>query len=371
MNYPPPPGGPPYEPPQGGTPGPYGPPPQQPPWPPQQQWSPGPPPKRRGNGWKWALGAVALVAVIGVTVAVTISVTSDDSGDGPNPSGDTFGLASANDKGPVNIITEDPSCAAWIPIQTTLAKSQGSWSERDPSIPFTSWTPQLRGQYDVAVKAYRDAADQTVPLVSVTPNRVVRELYTQFIAYARAYLEAVPTYTPEDNHLVGVANASSAALGYLCGAITYGSAAARAPFVEAAPPPQEFGPPTDPNDPQRFMTASDSTCAEWDQLLNQFSTDTADWQALDARVPASDWTPEQRAVVDAVIPVMRDYADRIESLGRKSSDPVLQDFATFAAQYRRGYADALPTYSAADSYLTRTSNRVTAVIYDACKAVGA
>ena len=40
----------------------------QPPWGPQQ---PCPPPPRRGNVWKWVLGAVALVAVIGVTVAVT------------------------------------------------------------------------------------------------------------------------------------------------------------------------------------------------------------------------------------------------------------------------------------------------------------
>ena len=39
----------------------------------------------------------------------------------PSPTGETFGLASANDKGPVNIITEDPSCAAWGPINQTFA----------------------------------------------------------------------------------------------------------------------------------------------------------------------------------------------------------------------------------------------------------
>lgn len=351
----PPPGGPPY-------------PPQQPPWPPQQ-WSPGPPPKKRGNGWKWALGAVALLAVIGVTVAVTISVTKDEGSDDSNASANTFGLASADDKGPANVITEDPTCAAWTPIQTTLANSQGRWSERDPSVPSTSWTPTQKEEYAVAVKAYREAADQAVPLVKVTPNRVVRELYEQFIAFARAYVEAVTTYTAKDNFLVGVANASSAALGYLCGAITYGSAEARAPYLEVPPKPENFASLTDPNNPRRFMTVPDATCGEWHQLLNQFSAATADWQELDAQVPASDWTPDQRAVVDAVIPVMRDYADKIESLGRESGDPVIQDFATFAAQYRRAYADALPTYSAADSLLTRTSNRTTAVIYDACQAV--
>ena len=79
---------------------------------PQQPWAGGPPPKKRGNGWKWGLGALALLVVIGVTAAVTISVTGRWRG-GSTPAGETFGLASADDKGPVNVITEDPSCAAW------------------------------------------------------------------------------------------------------------------------------------------------------------------------------------------------------------------------------------------------------------------
>ena len=69
-----------------GYPGPWGPPPQQPPRP-QHQWTPGPPPKKR-NGWKWALGAVALLAVIGVTAAVAISVTSGNDNGDPPPAGD-------------------------------------------------------------------------------------------------------------------------------------------------------------------------------------------------------------------------------------------------------------------------------------------
>lgn len=370
MNYPPP-GGPPpgnYGPPHG-NPGQWGPPPQPPAWP-QQQWAQGQPPRKRGSGWKWALGAVALSAVIGVTAAVTISVTSDKRDDNPKPSGETYGLASADDTGPVNIITEDPSCAAWMPIQSTLAKSQGDkWGDRDSTKPATSWTPEERAQYDLAAKAYRDAAERTVPLVKVTPNRVVRELYEQFIAYSRAYSDALPTYTEADNHLVGVATSSSGAIGYICGAITYGSAQASLPFVSAPPAPAKFSPITDPNYPEKFQTAPNPTCEEWDQLLHSFSSDTKEWQALDARVPATDWTPQQRAVVDAVMPVMRAYADKIERLGLKSGDPVMSDFATLSAQYRRAYAEALPTYTAADSYLARAANRTSSVIFEACEAV--
>lgn len=372
MSYPPPPGGPPpgNPPPPEGYPGQWGSPPQQPPWP-QQQWTSGPPPKKRGNAWKWALGAVALLAVIGVTVAVTVSVTSgNERRDDPAPTGDTYGLASADDTGPVNIITEDPSCAAWIPIQSTLANSQGNWANRDPSIPATAWTVAQRAQYEAASDAYRDAADQTVQLVELTPHRVMRELYEQFIAYSRAYIDAIPEYTSEDDYLSGVATASSAALGYICGAISYESAQARAPLAKGAPRPTELAPLSDPNSPARLLTEPDSTCAEWDRLLNQFQVDTKAWQALDASIPASDWTDEQRAVIDAVIPVMGTFADKIEELGQRSSNPALQDFAVLAGQYRRAYAAALPTYNSADSYLARAANRITAVIYDACNAVG-
>ena len=370
MSFQPPPGGAPqpppgqpYPPPQG-----YGGPPQ-PPWP-QQPWSPGPPTKKRGNGWKWGLGAVALLAVIGVTAAVTISVTKDGSSTPTSPSGNDFGLASANDKGPANIITEDPSCAAWGPIQTTLADSEREWGDRDPSIPATNWTPEQRAQYEMAGRAMRNAADQTVALARLTPHRVLRELYEQFIAYARAYSDTIPKYSPSDNHLAGAATASSAALGYLCGAIAYSSAQARRPLVQPPPAPSDFAQLADPSSPQVFLRTPDSMCAEWDRVLNQFASDSAAWQALDASIPASKWTPEQRAVVDSVIPLMQQYADNLEKIGRSSTNPTTQDFAVFAAQYRRAYAAALPTYNSADSYLSRTSAMTASLIYEACKAPG-
>ena len=260
-NPPPPPPGDPFQPPVGG-PGPYpGPGPQQPPWP-QQPWSAGPPPQKRGNGWKWALGAVALLAVIGVTAAVTMSVTGDNDGGNGSPtsppSGNNSGIASANDTGPATIITEDPSCAAWTPINNTLAQMQkNGWDKRDPAIPATNWTPEQRAQYEEVGRAMRNAADQAVPLVKLTPHRVVRELYEQFIAYARAYSDAIPTYTPVDNHLAGVAGATASALAYrvCCNYITV--PLKLGPLWLLAPaPPSEFASPADPSNPQRFLTAA-------------------------------------------------------------------------------------------------------------------
>ena len=198
----------------------------------------------------------------------------------------------------------------------------------------------------------------------------MRELYGQFIAYARAYSDAIPTYTGVDQHLVGVSGATGSALAYLCSAITHGAAQARAPLVVAPASPSKFATPADPSNPQKFLTAYDPICPEWDRLLNQFFADSVGWQRLDAAIPASEWSPEQRATVEAVLPVMNKFADDLEDIGRKSEDPTLQDFAVFAAQYRRAYTAALPSYTAADSYLSGASVEMASAINDACKAVG-
>ena len=208
-------------------------------------------------------------------------------------------------------------------------------------------------------------------LAKLTPHRVMRELYEQFIAYARAYSDAIPTYTSNDNHLASVALSSSGALTYACTAIEWGSAQAWAPLLPVPESPAELAPLIDPNNPSRFLRTDDPVCAELRNVLDRYIADTSAWQALDANIPASEWNTDQRSIIDAVIPVMSRYANDLEELGRKSSNPTLQDFAVFAAQYRRAYVAALPTYTAADSYLSRVSDRAITTISEACEAVGA
>jgi hypothetical protein len=372
-----PPGGPPPPPPPGGPPPPPGNPfppqgypgPQQP-WSQQQSWAAGSPPKRRGNGWKWGLGALVLLVVIGVTAAVTISVTKDGSDDTPSPTGETFGLASADDKGPVDVITEDPSCAAWGPINQTFVDIQRrGWDQRDPSIPASEWAPEQRSHYEEVAAAARAAADQSVALAKLTPHRVMRELFEQFIAYARAYSDAIPGYTASDNSLAAVAITTSTVLVTTCSAIAYGSAPARGPLVASGPPPSDVAALTDPDQARPFMLASDSTCPEWGDVIARFGEETRAWQRLNPNDPASTWTPAQRAAATDVIPAMIRSADRIHELGQRSSNPSLRDFADFAAQYRRAYAGSLPTYAPSDYYLADTALRTTSLISEACKAV--
>lgn len=341
----------------------------------QQQFTPPPPPKNN-RALKWALGGTALVAVVAITAVVTMSLGGSDKENGGDTgptntagSGSNSEFASANDTGPVTIITEDPSCAAWAPIQSTLADaSHQGWSDRDPSIPASVWSPDQRAQYQAVGHAMRSAADQTEPLVKVTPHRVMRQLFEQFIAYARAYADAIPTYTPPDDAFALTANTITGAVDSVCAAIGYGAASARSPLVPAGAPPTAVTPVADATHPTRFMTSPDPICPDWKDSLDQFASQTAAWSEMKSDIPASQWSPEEKAITDAVQPVMRESADKLEQLGQRSENRTLQDFAVLAAQYRRAYAQAIPTYRPADKYLAATALRATGVILGACKA---
>lgn len=364
----------PYQQPHGDQPGYPGPGLQQPLW---QQPPAQPPAPKRGTGWKWGLGGVALLAVIGVTVAVTLTVVGKGDGGG-SPTGNTQSvtaaansdIASANDTGPVAVIVEEPTCVAQNGIFTALAAvTVDGWDKRDPAVPAAEWSSELRAQYEAAVPAIRGAADQMVVLARTTPHRVMRELYEQFIAYSRAYVERVPTYVPADDQLARTLSSAADALSRICSAITYQSAIARGPLVPALPTPSELAPIGDPTAPHRFLTESNSVCGDWLAMTTQYQNDTEAWAKTDPDVVGSQWTPEQRAINDDVAPVMRRFASQLTALGAQSGNPTLRDFADLAAQYRSAYVLALPSYTPADKYLAQASIRLVGVVYSACRAV--
>ncbi|HJT90944.1 MAG TPA: hypothetical protein VJ777_03245 [Mycobacterium sp.] len=321
------------------------------------------------------MGAVALLAVIGVTVAVTLSVAGGGSGGNPPTTSPTTGngpdspIASANDKGPATIITEDPTCAPVRPILETRAGQQrNGWDTRDPSIPASAWTPAQRAQYEAVGQSMRSSADQVVALVKLTPHRVMRELYEQLIAYSRAYADRIPTYKPPDDNLALVSIAAAGAISNICAALSYDSASARGPLVATPEAPSEVASTSDPAEPQRFLTDPNSVCPDWIAALSQFQNDTAAWLAIPSDIPASQWNPEQRAVNDAVAPVMSASADKLQALGARSGNPTLEDFAVLSAQYRRAYVLSLPSYIPADNYLANSALLLSGVVKAACQA---
>jgi hypothetical protein len=344
------------------------------PWGPQQP--PGPP--KRGNGLKWVFGAVVLIVVVAVTVGATLLFTGGGSGDNPSTatnspptSGGDSDFASANDNGPVGIITEDPTCASWEPIGDSLSAQEGNgWTDRDPSVPASSWSAEQRNQYEAVGRAMSVAADQAVALSKLTPHRVVRELYEQFIAYSRTYADRIPTYTPSDDHLAGVSSSTGAVLTWICAAITYSSAPARAPLVPPGVPPVQASEPGDPTNPQRFLTSSNPVCADWAAAISQFNTDIAEWRTTDPNIPASQWTPQQQELATAATPIMREYLHKLQDLGRESDNATLRDFAELSAQYRRAYMQSLLSYTPADNYLAHAATDAAFIVLAACQAAG-
>jgi len=166
-----------------------------------------------------------MVAVIAVTIVLTLSLTkSRGDGNGREASSSTASaaqsdVASANDKDPVGIITDDPSCAPWGPITNTLADVEGKgWRDRDPSIPVRNWMPEVRSQYEAVGAAWRRAADQIVPLAKITLHRVMRELFEQAIVNMGTYADRIAVYTPIDDGYAKTGVTASLVVTYICGA---------------------------------------------------------------------------------------------------------------------------------------------------------
>ncbi len=375
MTNPPPPGnwGPPQpgpQPPYGQGQPQYGPPGQ---WPAQPGWGP-PPQPPKNNSLKWLLIGVAILLVIAITVGATLLFTRDDGGDPPTATGSSSAagdIASADDTGPVGIITEDPTCDPWRPIATKLAnvENQG-WNDRDPSVPAGQWTPKIRQQHETVADAMRAAADQTNSLTRATPNRVMRELFEQSIAYWRAYADSIPTYTARDNHLANAAGNSSNAIVSICNAILSRTAHERGPAVGPGPTPNSVSAPTYPNTPFRFIEASNSSiCPEWEAMTDSFDADTAQWRESDHSVDASQRNPIHQAVIDQAASRISRFAQEMVELSEQTDNPTWIDFAHLSSQYWQAYVESVPTYRASDNDLSVAAAFLAYIPLQACLAI--
>lgn len=341
-------------------------------WGPPQQWTGGPPPNKGGKG-KWILVGLALVAVIALSVVGTVLVLRPDSG-GNNgstqsaQSGDSE-FASANDTGPANLVTEDPTCEAWIKVAGDHYDNSEAvkWSERDPSIPASAWTIDQRNMYETVAKSLQSAVDRARQLATKTPHRVMRELYGQFAAYASAFIDKVPAYVPDDNRLATVIGALTTAPTDICSAIKYESVQPVAVLIREPAPPSELAV-FDGANTSEFLAGGNRVCGEWSEEITTFAKDTANWREIDPNISASEWTTEQKATNDAVAPLMAANADNLESIGRRSGNPVFEDIAVLAAQYWRAFVSVLPNYSSRDSYLSESATLLGLTVNYACKA---
>ncbi|PQD99033.1 hypothetical protein CYL16_19680 [Mycobacterium sp. EPG1] len=195
-------------------------------------------------------------------------------------------------------------------------------------------------------------------------------LYSQFIAYSRAYADAIDDYTYQDDSLVGVAISASAAITAVCDAITYGSAGARSPLIARAASTPGLSVLADPDDAEPFLTPQNPICSQWNSSVATFDGALAEWKLLDPNLSYTDMSPAQRLVMDSVRDPMEAFALEIQQLGLDSDDPTFSDIATLSAQYLRGYASAVRTYTPADNFLVLAASASSAIIGEACNAPG-
>lgn len=339
-------------------------------WPPQQGWGQ-PPAPQKNNSLKWLLIGVAVLLVIAISVGATLLFTRDGGGGttqtatgNPPAAGE---IASANDTGPVSVITEDPSCGPSRPIISTLSQRQRQgWSERNIEIPATAWSADQRSVYNGIADAMRQAADQTVELAKITPHRVMRQLYLQAIAYWRAYADAIPTYTETDNALAVVTTDLAGAIVSICAAIDYGSAKARGPLVAPGEPPTSAAQ-VETDSPEIFLQSGNPVCEDWRVTSQKFDAAIAEWQGIDPNLPSSQWTPAQREIMKRSAPLMDQYASDLQELGIRSDNPVLNDFASLSAAYWHAFTSSVDSYTTPDSYLSSTANYANFIVYFACE----
>lgn len=340
-------------------------------WPPQQPgWGP-PPVPSKNNGLKFLLIGVAVLLVIAISVGTTLLFTRD-SGSGPTTATGTppatSDIASANDTGPVSIITEDPSCEPWRPIISTLASQQRQgWDRRDFSRSRSQWTADEQRFHEEVAQAMRNAAERTVALVKITTHRVMRELYEQSIAYWRAYADSIPSYRAADNFLAVTASDTTDAITSICGAIENGSAAARGPLLSTGTAESNNFAGADPNSPHMFIGEKDqSFCRQWSDLVKNFEEETTEWRNWDAVTPASEWDPQHRALMDRSAPAFEKFADEMISLTDDTDNASARDFSALSAQYFKAYVKAIPTYTVEDSYLSSVGTLGYLAIFNAC-----
>lgn len=92
----------------------------------------------------------------------------------------------------------------------------------------------------------------------------------------------------------------------------------------------------------------DPVCSQWQRASVGYDGKQQSWVKTDHRVPASRWSPKQRAVTLAVVPVMRQEAAELRALADKSTDPLLTGLLRAQSRYVDNYATKLPKFEPRD-----------------------
>lgn len=178
-------------------------------------------------------------------------------------------------------------------------------------------------------------------------DAAVRELHNNSGAMMQISLAApeAPSRRGRILAISGAAAATALIIGGVIGGLV-GSGTRDAAPTAAAPVTVTAEAPPQPN--AVIPSSADPVCGEWGALNDSYRAKRADWVQTDPNIPADQWSPQQRALTMAVIPVMKDEAADLRRLSEQAADPELKMLLRSAALYEGTFADRLPNYVVAD-----------------------
>lgn len=116
------------------------------------------------------------------------------------------------------ITTHDASCADFVALIDRQNAVLRGWESTDPSQPASSWSAEQRRLNLAAAGVMKEDAEQTLAIADNALNATMVDLLRAYAAYAKAYSESVPEYSPDLNQLWKVATYLAGGVGAACGA---------------------------------------------------------------------------------------------------------------------------------------------------------
>ncbi len=117
--------------------------------------------------------------------------------------------------------------------------------------------------------------------------------------------------------------------------------------------------------------APDPVCAKWAPIADAGHAATVEWGSKggDPGLPASSWTPEQRALNENTVGILQRQSQDLRRLADESSDKFLAALLRAQANYQAQFASRLMTYTPSDQALWQAALDYGAAIRSTCKTV--
>ncbi|EUA17403.1 MULTISPECIES: hypothetical protein [Mycobacterium avium complex (MAC)] len=149
---------------------------------------------------------------------------------------------------------------------------------------------------------------------------------------------------------IGAAAAAALLIGGIAGGLVGYSTADRDNTTAAAPAPSTVTAPAKPAEISPTIPVTpDPVCAEWAPMHDAYRTQLENWVGVDPRIPSAQWSPDQRAINMAAIPVLRAEATDMRRLAGKAQNQLLKGLMQQQAVYEEHTADAIPGYQPDDA----------------------